>query len=237
MNPKPDHLLSLQDVGVRFGKLTALQAVTLDLRRGERLALVGANGSGKSTLLRALHGLVAVSGVRQLAPSGKPLVMAMLFQKPFMLDLSVRRNVLLGLWLRQVPKAERAARCDLALQRMGLSALAERSARSLSGGQQQRLALARAWALAPDVLLLDEPTASLDPSGKREVELLIEELAAEGMTLVFSTHNLGQAKRLATRVVYLDAGSVVVDLPAALFFNGELPEQARLFLKGEMTWI
>jgi tungstate transport system ATP-binding protein len=237
MNPKPDHLLSLQDVGVRFGKLTALQAVTLDLRRGERLALVGANGSGKSTLLRALHGLVAVSGVRQLAPSGKPLVMAMLFQKPFMLDLSVRRNVLLGLWLRHVPKAERAARCDLALQRMGLSALAERSARSLSGGQQQRLALARAWALAPDVLLLDEPTASLDPSGKREVELLIEELAAEGMTLVFSTHNLGQAKRLATRVVYLDAGSVVVDLPAALFFNGELPEQARLFVKGEMTWI
>jgi tungstate transport system ATP-binding protein len=237
MNLKPDHLLSLQEVGVRFGKLTALQAVTLDLRRGERLALVGANGSGKSTLLRALHGLVAVSGDRQLAPSSKPLVMAMLFQKPFMLDLSVRRNVLLGLWLHHVPKAQRAARCDLALQRMGLSALAERSARSLSGGQQQRLALARAWALAPDVLLLDEPTASLDPSGKREVELLIEELAAEGMTLVFSTHNLGQAKRLATRVLYLDAGRLVVDMPAARFFNGELPEQARLFLKGEMTWI
>ena len=240
MNPAPDLLLSLHDVDVRFGAVTALQAATLDLHRGERLALVGANGSGKSTMLRALHGLVATSSGRRVVsmsrPSGRPLVMAMLFQKPFMLDLSVRRNVLLALWLRQVPKAERVARCDQALQRMGLSALAARAACSLSGGQQQRLALARAWALAPDVLLLDEPTASLDPSGKREVESLIEELAADGMTLVFSTHNLGQAKRLATRVMYLEAGRVVVDLPAAQFFSSDLPEQARVFLKGEMTW-
>ncbi len=237
MSPMPDHLLSLHNVGVRFAKLSALQAVTLDLRRGERLALVGANGSGKSTLLRALHGLVAVSGVRQLAPSSKPLVMAMLFQKPFMLDLSVRRNVLLSLWLHHVPKAQRAARCEQALQRMGLSALADRSARSLSGGQQQRLALARAWALAPDVLLLDEPTASLDPSGKREVESLIEQLAADGMTLVFSTHNLGQAKRLATRVIYLEEGQVVVDLPVGEFFSANLPANAMSFLKGEASWV
>ena len=237
MSAAPQPLLSLRDIGVRFGAVTALQAVTLELHRGERLALVGANGSGKSTLLRVLHGLVAASGQRQQAVLGRPLVLAMLFQKPFMLDLSVRRNVLLSLWLRRVPKAERAQRCHQALQRMGLSSLADRPACSLSGGQQQRLALARAWALAPDVLLLDEPTASLDPSGKREVEQLIEQLAADGLTLVFSTHNLGQAKRLATRVVYLDAGRVVVDLPAAQFFSADLPEQARLFLKGEMTWL
>lgn len=232
----PDLLLSLRDTSVRFGAVRALQAVTLSLHRGERLALVGANGSGKSTLLRVLHGLVDASGRTERASPGQPLVMAMLFQRPFMMDLSVRRNVLLSLWLRQVPKAERASRCEQALHRMGLSALKDRSARNLSGGQQQRLALARAWALAPDVLLLDEPTASLDPSGKREVEQLIEELAAEGMTLVFSTHNLGQAKRLATRVVYLEAGRVVVDLPAAQFFSSDLPEPAQLFLKGEMTW-
>ncbi len=237
MNAAQQPLLSLRDIGVRFGAVTALQAVTLELHRGERLALVGANGSGKSTLLRALHGLVAVSGQRQQAGLDRPLVMAMLFQKPFMLDLSVRRNVLLSLWLRGVPKPQRASRCHQALQRMGLTSLADRPACSLSGGQQQRLALARAWALAPDVLLLDEPTASLDPSGKREVELLIEQLAADGMTLVFSTHNLGQAKRLATRVVYLDAGRLVVDLPAEQFFSADLPEPARLFLKGEMTWL
>ena len=104
MNPAPDLLLSLHDVDVRFGAVTALQAATLDLHRGERLALVGANGSGKSTMLRALHGLVATSSGRRVVsmsrPSGRPLVMAMLFQKPFMLDLSVRRNVLLALWLR-----------------------------------------------------------------------------------------------------------------------------------------
>ena len=237
MSAAPQPLLSLCDIGVRFGAVTALQAVTLEVQRGERLALVGANGSGKSTLLRVLHGLVAASGQRQQAAAGRPLVMAMLFQKPFMLDLSVRRNVMLSLWLRRVPKAERALRCHQALQRMGLSSLADRPACSLSGGQQQRLALARAWALAPDVLLLDEPTASLDPSGKREVELLIEQLAADGMTLVFSTHNLGQAKRLATRVMYLHEGRVVVDLPAAQFFSDDLPEQARLFLKGELTWL
>ena len=236
-SPAPDLLLSLHNTSVRFGAVSALQAVTLELHRGERLALVGANGCGKSTLLRVLHGLLDTPGRTERASLGRPLVMAMLFQRPFMMDLSVRRNVLLSLWLRRVPKAERASRCEQALHRMGLSALQDRSARSLSGGQQQRLALARAWALAPDVLLLDEPTASLDPSGKREVEQLIEALAAEGMTLVFSTHNLGQAKRLATRVIYLDAGRVVVDLPEAQFFSDELPEQARLFLKGELTWI
>ena len=100
------------------------------------------------------------------------------------------------------------ARAHQALQRVGLDSVAQRSARTLSGGQQQRLALARAWALQPDILFLDEPTASLDPSAKNEVELLIEQLAADGVTLVMSTHNLGQAKRLCTRVAYLEDGRV-----------------------------
>ena len=229
-------LLSLQHAAVRFGAVQALRDVSLTLARGERLALVGANGSGKSTLLRLLHGLVDDGGRLEHPLDGRMPVMAMLFQRPFMMDLSVRHNVLLSLWLRKVPKVERTRRCTNALQRVGLLGLSERRARTLSGGQQQRLALARAWALAPDILLLDEPTASLDPSAKREVEALIEELAKEGLTLVFATHNLGQAKRLATRVLYLEAGRLVVDLPTERFFNEALPPEAAQFLKGELPW-
>jgi tungstate transport system ATP-binding protein len=230
-------LVVLEHVGVRFGDVRALQQVSLALRRGDRLALVGANGSGKTTLLRLLHGLVPFEGRREVvAINGRMPVIAMLFQRPFLLSLSVRWNVLLGLWLHGVPRAEREPRCQRALQRVGLDAMARRSARSLSGGQQQRLALARAWALEPDILLLDEPTANLDPSAKREVERLIGELADDGVTVVMSTHNLGQAKRLATRVAYLEAGRLVVDLPVDRFFNDVLPAEAALFLKGELPW-
>jgi tungstate transport system ATP-binding protein len=106
----------------------------------------------------------------------------------------------------------------------------------LSGGQQQRLALARAWALHPDLMLLDEPTANLDPSAKHEVEELIDGLSAEGVTIVMTTHNLGQAKRLSTRIVYLEDGLIVADLPTDRFFNDALPPQAERFLKGELPW-
>jgi tungstate transport system ATP-binding protein len=230
-------LLALQGASVRFGAVDALRGVSLTLHRGERLALVGANGSGKTTLLRLLHGLVPCStGSRVLAANGPPPVVAMLFQRPFVLNLSVRQNLGVALWLRGVPRAERSARADHALRRVGLEGVAGRQARDLSGGQQQRLALARAWALRPDLLLLDEPTASLDPSAKREVESLIEGIAADGVTLVMSTHNLGQAKRLAQRVAYLEAGEVLVDLPVEQFFSSVLPPGAAQFLKGELPW-
>ena len=112
----------------------------------------------------------------------------------------------------------------------------DRPARALSGGEQQRLALARAWAVRPDVLFLDEPTANLDPSAKKEVEALLAGFAADGMTLVMSTHNLGQAKRLATRVVYMDSGRIDADLPTAEFFAETLGGRADRFLKGELSW-
>ena len=231
-------LLTLRGATVAFGDVTALQDVNLTLQRGERLALVGANGSGKTTLLRLMHGLLPCSGQREMArqASGREPVAAMVFQRPFLLHLSVRRNVALGLWLRGWPAATRQARCMQALARVGLAGLAERPARVLSGGQQQRLALARAWALQPDVLFLDEPTASLDPSAKREVETLIEGFGVEGVTVVMSTHNLGQAKRLATRVAYLDAGRLLVDLPVTQFFDDAAPHAASSFLKGELVW-
>ena len=220
-------LLRLEHAGVRFGDVQALRDIGLTLHRGERLALVGANGSGKTTLLRVLHGLVPFEGRREVVSlQGRLPLTAMLFQRPFLLSLSVRWNVLLGLWLHGVPSAQRAERCARALLRVGLEPLADRPARALSGGQQQRLALARAWALEPDILLLDEPTANLDPSAKREVERLIDDLADDGVTVVMSTHNLGQAKRLATRVAYLEGGRLVVDLPVDRFFNDALPQRS-----------
>ncbi len=237
MHPS-DVLIELRESSVRFGDVTALAGVNFALRPGERVALVGSNGSGKTTLLRALHGQLPVSGERPVAldAAGREPTQAMVFQRPFLLRLSVWRNLMIGLWLAGVPAAERAGRATLALERVGLAEKRDRPARVLSGGQQQRLALARAWSVRPRVLFLDEPTASLDPHAKREVECLVEEFAAEGMTVVMSTHNLGQVKRLATRVVYLEAGRIVVDLPTSWFFDRALPEAAAQFVKGELPW-
>jgi tungstate transport system ATP-binding protein len=233
-------LITLRAATVRYGKTVALREVDIGLARGERLALVGANGSGKTTLLRVLHGLSPGADqrtVHRLEPEGRMPRIAMLFQRPFLLNLSVRWNVLVGLWLHSVPGPERGERCKLALRRVGLASLARRRARELSGGQQQRLAMARAWALRPDILFLDEPTANLDPSAKREVEGLIEEFAADGVTVVMSTHNLGQAKRLATRVAYLESGRLLADLPVDQFFRrDDLPGPVLQFLKGELPW-
>lgn len=226
-------LFALHDVEVRFGHVLALRGATLSIGAGERVALIGANGSGKSTLLRLLHGLVphASGAMLQRAPRSRQ---ALLFQRPHMLRASVATNVALALWLRGGGWRAAQQAAYEALGRVGMTDLAARNARTLSGGQQQRLALARAWALHPEVLLLDEPTASLDPTAKREVEALIAEAAA-GRTLIFASHNLGQVKRLATRVVYLEQGRVVADLPVHDFFHGPLPEEAHLFVKGELA--
>ena len=218
---------------VRFGHVTALIDIDLAIRQGECIALVGSNGSGKSTLLRLLHGIVKPSG-------GSCQVMAqrqaMLFQRPYMLRTSSLNNVALGLLIRGSTWPEARSRAAAALARVGLADVAQRNAKTLSGGQQQRLALARAWVMAPELLLLDEPTASLDPHAKREVEALLSELAG-GMTLVFASHNLGQVKRLASRVIYLEHGRVMADLPVADFFGGSLLRDqypaAHLFVKGE----
>ncbi|MDE2414902.1 MAG: phosphate ABC transporter ATP-binding protein [Comamonadaceae bacterium] len=234
-------MFALRELGVRYGAVQALAGVNLRVLPGERVALVGANGSGKSTLLRVLHGLVRPSS-GQLRCDGAPR-MAMVFQRPFVLRTSAVNNVALGLWLRRMHWREARAQAVAALRRVGLQDFARQNARTLSGGQQQRLAFARAWALRPDVLLLDEPTASLDPHAKREVEALMADFAAshgsagpgQPMTMLFSSHNLGQVKRLASRVVYLEHGRIVADLPVHDFFNGPLPEAARLFVKGELV--
>ena len=230
----PDHppVFSLDGVGVRYGLVQALQGVHLSVAPGERVALIGANGCGKSTLLRVLHGLAKPSSGQLLRGDGSR--QAMLFQRPYMLRASVLQNVALSLWLRGVAWKPAKAQALQALERVGLADLAGRHAKALSGGQQQRVALARAWAFKPQVLLLDEPTSSLDPAAKREVERLIAGFADDGMTLIFSSHNLGQVKRMASRVLYLEQGRLVADLPTHDFFNGPLPAAAANFLKGEL---
>ena len=229
-------VLNLQHVSVQFDKHLALHDVSLQMKAGERVALVGANGSGKSTLLRVAHGLLKVSSGSVVVAS--EVRQAMVFQRPHMLRTSVLRFVVWGFWLQGTPWREAHVRAIQALERVGLQDMADRSARTLSGGQQQRLALARAWALSPNFVLLDEPTSSLDPHAKREVErLLAEWVAAAEVSLLFSSHNLGQVKRLATRVIYLEAGRVLADLPVDEFFNrplGESHPEAHMFLKGEL---
>jgi tungstate transport system ATP-binding protein len=232
-------LFELHGVGVSFGAQPALQDIHLSVARGERLALIGANGCGKSTLLRVMHGLLTPSQGQVRATQS--VRQAMLFQRPHMLRTQAWRHVALGLWLAGRPWREARERAQDALARVGLAGVARQPAHTLSGGQQQRLALARAWALEPEVLFLDEPTASLDPHAKREVESLVQEVAAGGdpgqpVTLVFSSHNLGQVKRLATRVIYLEGGRILADLPTADFFQGPLERthpHAHLFVKGE----
>ncbi len=229
-------LVSLDQVQVRFGAVQALSGVSLSIQAGERVALIGGNGSGKSTLLRLLHRLIPPSAGVVLADAAAR--QAMLFQRPYMLRTNCLNNVALGLWLRGIRWGEARHRAAQALQRVGLGGMAERGAKTLSGGQQQRLALARACVLEPALLLLDEPTSSLDPHAKREVEALMDELA-QGMTLVFSSHNLGQVKRLASRVIYLEQGRVLADLPTEQFFEGTLLQErypaAHLFVKGELS--
>ncbi|MDP4613861.1 MAG: ATP-binding cassette domain-containing protein [Limnohabitans sp.] len=235
--------IGLDAVSVQLGAQTALTGVSLRIKAGERVALVGANGSGKSTLLRTLHGLVPpTQGQVQQAPGVRQ---AMLFQRPHLLRLSAMNNVALGLWLDRSRGLSWAAAKVLALQalqRVGLQSVPRQNGRQLSGGQQQRLALARAWARQPDVLLLDEPTASLDPHAKREVEALMAEFACapeRPLTLVWASHNLGQVKRLATRVIYLEFGQVMADLPVTDFFNPELLAEhspaTHAFVQGELS--
>lgn len=234
-------VMQLDGVSVQLGRMRALQGVSLHIAAGERVALVGPNGSGKSTLLRTLHGLLTpVAGTARLDKAQRQ---AMLFQRPHLLRASALHNVALGLWLDRSLRlswSQAKERALQALTRVGLQGIAGQGGRQLSGGQQQRLALARAWARQPDVLLLDEPTASLDPHAKREVEALMAEFALGGahpLTLVWSSHNLGQVKRMATRVLCLESGRVLADLPVQDFFNAEVlarvSPEAHAFVQGE----
>ncbi|MFO1302515.1 MAG: ATP-binding cassette domain-containing protein [Burkholderiales bacterium] len=211
--------------------------VDLVLERGTFTAVLGPNGSGKSTLLRLLHGLVhpARGTISWGTHDVRPPNQAMVFQRAVVLRRSAAANIRYALRLAGVTGADAESRIEESLADVGLRALAQRSARVLSGGEQQRLALARASALRPEVLFLDEPTASLDPKAARAVEDIVRDIHARGTTIVMSTHNLAQAKRLASDVVFLSEGRLVEHAPAAQFFQSPRTREAAAFLEGERT--
>ena len=227
--------IACADVGVVRGSTPLLAGVTVTFAAGARTVVLGANGAGKSTLLRVLHGLVAPStgSITWGGRDHRSRSQAMVFQRPVMLRRSAAANLRYALDLAGVHGAAADTRVRDALAEVGLLALADRPARVLSGGEQQRLALARAWALAPEILFLDESTASLDPAATRAVEDIVHDIHARGTAIVMATHNLAQAKRLADDIVFLHEGRLVERTPAAAFFMQPASEHARHFLEGE----
>lgn len=215
--------------------------VDLSVDRGERLAFLGPNGAGKTLMLRLLHGLEKPTGGSVSWSTGNGFIAgrkrhAMVFQKPVMLRRSAIANIRHTLEAAGIPRAESTDRAMAALTRFGLDMLATRPARVLSGGEQQRLAIARAASLEPDVLFLDEPTAALDPGATRQIEAMFDELHKAGVTLVFSTHDLGQARRLASRVAVFSKGRILEQGPVSqIFENPQMPE-TRAFIAGDLVW-
>jgi len=231
--------LHVEGLGWDAGGRRLLDDVGFTLESGRRSVLLGPNGAGKSLALRLCHGLLepARGSVRWARPHAEArLRQAMLFQQPVLLRRSAAANVAYALAVRGVPRAERARRVAEALEFAGLRPLARRPATVLSGGEQQRLALARAWALRPEVLLLDEPTSSLDPGATRAVEAFLDAAHEQGTTLLLTTHDLGQARRLADEVLFLHRGRLVEQAPADRFFESPASQEAQAFVAGELPW-
>ena len=226
-------ILPLRLEGVAFRDIIA--PLDLEIAAGPSTIILGANGAGKSLLMRLMHGLIApTSGRVAWAREATRRQQAMVFQKPVMLRRSALDNVLYALALHGETRA--SAAMD-ALREVGLGHVAHRPARVLSGGEQQRLALARAWALHPEVLFLDEPTASLDPSATREIEAVIRAFDGAGTKIVMATHNLGQARRLGDEVIYLHQGRVLERASTEDFFSKPATAEAAAFIKGELPWV
>ncbi len=230
--------LRLERLGFAAGDATLLAGIDLAIPPRRLLAVLGPNGAGKSLLLRICHGLIAPTAGKVVwaDPVRAPRAQAMVFQRPTLLRRSALGNVSHALALRGFGRVARRARAAEALDRFGLGPLAARAARLLSGGEQQRLALARAWALRPEALFLDEPASQLDPAATRAVEAMIVAFRAEGMTVVMTTHDLGQARRLADDVAFLHRGRLIESGPAAAFFERPVSAEARAFLAGDLLW-
>jgi tungstate transport system ATP-binding protein len=235
--PVTDLPIVLEDVSVIAQGMAIIERISLTLAAGAPTVLIGPNGSGKTTLIRLAMGLVAPTrgritwGGREHAP---PARRAVVFQRPAMLRRSAQGNIRYALAAAGVPRSARTAAVTELAALVGLERLLARPARKLSGGEQQRLALARALARAPDVLFLDEPTASLDPAATQAIETLIRTIAARGIKVVMATHDLGEARRLAGEIVLLHRGRIVESDAAEKFFARPKTEEARRFIGGEL---
>jgi tungstate transport system ATP-binding protein len=227
--------IRLHRIAAAPGGVPVLSDIDLAIEAGGRTLLLGPNGAGKSTLLRVLHGLIPPSAgsIAWGGAASRPKGQAMVFQRPVLLRRSAADNVRYALDLAGVRGAEADARIAEALDEVGLRPLAGRPARVLSGGEQQKLAFARVWALRPEVLFLDEPTASLDPAAARSVEQIVADIHARGTTIVMTTQNLAQAKRLADDILFLHAGRITERTPVVRFFAAPHSPEAAAFLEGE----
>lgn len=232
--------LVLDNVGYEVRGQHLINGLRVTIAAGPRTIILGPNGAGKSLLLRLCHGLIAPSmGTVVWHGPGAANArrrQAMVFQHPVMLRRSVAANVEYALKLAGLDRPTRAARTAEALERTGLRDLARRPARVLSGGEQQRLALARAWAMRPDVLFLDEPTASLDPAATRAVEQIVNAINQDGAKIVMTTHDLGQARRLADEIIFLHRGRLIERAPVTEFFQAPSTVEARAFVQGQLIW-
>ena len=235
--PLADLPIVFDDVSIAAGDVTMLDRVAMAITAGAPTVLIGPNGAGKTTLLRTAMGLVAPArgrvtwGAREHVP---PTRRAIVFQRPAMLRRSAAGNLRFALGAAGVPRARHKHAVGELLALVGLEPLADRPARRLSGGEQQRLALARALARDPAVLFLDEPTASLDPAAAKSVEDVIRAIARRGIKVVLSTHDLGEARRLAGEIVLLHRGRVIETADASAFFIAPRTAEARKFIVGEL---
>jgi tungstate transport system ATP-binding protein len=228
----------LEEVSYRVGAVTILDRISLTLRPGAPTVLVGPNGSGKSTLIRLAMGLLpptsgSITWGGRSDDDGQRR--AMVFQRPVMLRRSASANIAYALDSRRTESGRSTLRVADLLQRVGLAGLGGRPARRLSGGEQQRLALARALARDPEVMFLDEPTASLDPAATKAVEDIVHSTAASGVKIVLATHDLGQARRLAGDIVFLVRGRVAEHTTAEEFFANPQTHEAAAFLRGDLV--
>lgn len=237
-----DPLLSLRGIVFRPADRTILDHVDFDWNDAGICALIGPNGAGKTVLLRMIHGLIAPhAGELRFEGRSRPegdlafAGQALVFQHSSMFRGSALENLLVVPGLAAGARARRARALEM-LGRVGLRELAQAPALKLSGGERQRLAIARAWLMRPRLLLLDEPTASLDPSATEHVEELIREIHASGCRVLLTSHNLGQVSRLADEVVFLHRGRLLERTPVADFFADPRTREARRFLQGALPW-
>lgn len=229
-------MLEAQALTLERDRQRLVDSIDLKLTLDKLTVILGFNGAGKSLLLRLLHGLLQPTGGKVLW-DGEPLseanqkTQAMVFQKPVLLRRSTAANIDFALKTRGITDTVRR---EELLRRVDLQDLARRPARLLSGGEQQRLALARALACEPKVLFLDEPTASLDPASTAMIEEIVQTSQAQGTKVIFVTHDIGQAKRIADEVVFLHQGKMAQHSPAKTFFAKPSSDAARAYLEGKL---
>ncbi|WP_299381002.1 ATP-binding cassette domain-containing protein [uncultured Kiloniella sp.] len=232
--------LKVENLEYEAGGKQLIKNISSEFNQGKRYLLLGPNGAGKTLLLRLCHGLLKPKSGKVIWSSGKDANpkhhQAMVTQRPVMLRRSAYANIDYALSVRGVEKSLRPDMINAVIQRTGLTRVANKLATVLSLGEQQRLAIARAWVLKPEVLFMDEPTASLDPPATHSIEELIHEISAEGTTVIMTCHDLGQAKRLATDVLFMFRGRIKEMSSADDFFAGPQNDLAQAFLDGQLIW-